>query len=381
MEHIETIFIKIASFSNFVNIGSIYAPPSIPFQDFKKDINKLLSLTGSTVIAGDFNAKHHSWNCIKNCRKGNEIASVCSKNSFEIHGPDGMTVFPPRGKPSIVDFVVSKNINGISDVTVIDDLSSDHNPISFEIHSNITIQPRKQILNYKKADWDTFSIKLNTQIAEYNSKNVALNSISSIDTCIENLNLYINTATKKAIPKKQPFSYRHPFSNDIKILTIERNYYRNRYRRSFNEEDKRLHNFLNKLIKQKTTEITSDAWNKKLKKLNAYDYSLYQLTGALKNKRKILPPLMIDSNNLAFSDKDKANTLASAFLKCHNVSINVISPHEVAAENTFNLIQNRSETISPDEVWDEFDIDFIIHKLKIKKAAGYDNISNQILRN
>lgn len=58
---------------------------------------------------------------------------------------------------------------------------------------------------------------------------------------------------------------------------------------------------------------------------------------------------MINSDNLAFSDKNKANTLASAFLKCHNVSINVTSSHEVVAENTFNLIQNRSETISVEE--------------------------------
>ena len=89
---------------------------------------------------------------------------------------------------------------------------------------------------------------------------------------------------------------------------------------------------------------------------------------------------MIDSNNLAFSDKDKADTLASAFLKCHKVSINVISPHEVEAEDTYNLIKYRSVTIPVDELWDEFDIDIIIHKLKIKKASGYDNISNQILK-
>ena len=75
---------------------------------------------------------------------------------------------------------------------------------------------------------------------------------------------------------------------------------------------------------------------------------------------------MIDSNNLAFSDKDKADTLASAFLKCHKVSINVISPHEVEAEDTYNLIKYRSVTIPVDELWDEFDIDIIVHKLKIK---------------
>lgn len=53
LEYIESIFIKITNFSNFITIGSVYAPPSIPFQKFKNDITKLLSLTGPSVIAGD----------------------------------------------------------------------------------------------------------------------------------------------------------------------------------------------------------------------------------------------------------------------------------------------------------------------------------------
>ena len=40
----------------------------------------------------------------------------------------------------------------------------------------------------------------------------------------------------------------------------------------------------------------------------------------------------------------------------------------------------RSKAIPVYEFFDEFDIDTIIHKLKIKKASGYDNISNQIFK-
>ena len=88
-----------------------------------------------------------------------------------VHGPDGMTVFPPRGKPSIVDFVISKKVSGISEVKVLDNLS-------FEIQSNIITS-------------SSFSIKLE-------------------------------------------------------------------YKRSFNTDDNCSHNILNKLIKQKLTEITSN---------------------------------------------------------------------------------------------------------------------------
>ena len=112
--------------------------PKIPELTKLIEKNKYnLILISETWLNEKIEIKIPNFYCYRNDRK-----SICSKNSLDIHGPDGMTVFPSKENPSIVEFAISKNISGISEIKVINDLSSDHNPISFEIPSKIIINPR-----------------------------------------------------------------------------------------------------------------------------------------------------------------------------------------------------------------------------------------------
>lgn len=134
LDFFEEIFLSGTEFT----IGSIYAPPSISVKQFKLEFSKLLSISGKIIVAGDFNAKHRAWSNQNNCRKGIELEKLCSHNLFVVNSPNDPTLYPARGLPSIVDLALSKGIYRISNPISLNELSSDHLPISFEIPSNFT---------------------------------------------------------------------------------------------------------------------------------------------------------------------------------------------------------------------------------------------------
>ena len=380
LNHFEAIFIKIPCQTNYVIIASVYCPPSLNMTDFKKDFKKLMSIQGPIVLAGDFNAKHQAWNNVSNCRKGIQLLKMCNHNLFKIQGPNGHTLFPSKGAPSIVDFVISKNVNGISSPIVVNELSSDHIPINFHIPNNITLTNNKKVFNFSKANWKKFRLSIDTQILSNHITDETLKSITSINANLNSLNDIIEKASNASIPKKQPYAFRYLFSADILDLTRERNRQRNRFSRSLDPLDKRLLNALNRQIKQKTTELNRNTWNKKLSELNTYDNSLFQLTNALNKKRKIIPPLKTTTGDIAFSNEDKANALANTFLNCHKISINSHSPYALVIDQKLNMLTTDQNTADNDDLWDEMDVCMIIDSLKDKKASGYDNISNRVLK-
>ena len=381
LNHIEAIFIKIPCFSNYITIASVYCPPSLSMIEFKNDINKLMSIQGAIVLAGDFNAKHQAWNNISNCRKGIQLLKMADNRLFKIQAPNCQTLFPTKGAPSTVDFILCKNVNTIPIPKVVNELSSDHIPINFHIPNNIAFITKSKIFNFSKANWKEFRISIENHIMTNNFLNSTLISINNIN---DNLNCFtdmIQKASTIAIPKKLQQTFKYPFSAEISHLTRERNRQRNCFSRSHDPRDKKILNALNRQIKLKTSKLNTDKWNEKLSNLNVYDCSLFQLTNTLNKKRKIIPPLKTISNNLSFSDEDKANALSQTFLNCHNISINSPSPYQTEVDINISILDNKPITIEMEDLWDEVDVQKIIEKLKVKKATGYDNISNRVLKN
>lgn len=115
LDFVEAIFVTIKDRQSDLSIGSIYCSPSATRTQSKSFFAQILSTPGRVVIAGDFNAKHRSWNSNKNCRKGSDPLNLCTSRRFQIHPPDGPTLVPPRGLSSTFDFALSKAMVGISD--------------------------------------------------------------------------------------------------------------------------------------------------------------------------------------------------------------------------------------------------------------------------
>ena len=105
----------------------------------------MISHSGPFVLAGDFNAKHTSWNNVKFDQSGCHLKKICDDNLCDIHFTNSPTAFPPTGPPSFLDLVISKNIHGISKPIASNQFSSDHLTVIFEIPYSVSIPKESKI--------------------------------------------------------------------------------------------------------------------------------------------------------------------------------------------------------------------------------------------
>lgn len=228
----------------------------------------------------------------------------------------------------------------------------------------------------------------------------SFNTSDVIDHAIADLVDLINDATNSSVPKKKPFRFRYPFSDMLKLLTRERNYYRNLFKRSCDSRYKSLMNQLNRLIRDETSILSRKKFEARLADLHADNNSLWQFIKSLKNKKHIIPPLKnVANNSLAFSEDDKAKALAENFRKSHLITANLNSRQEIKVKRTIkkmrkNIIRT-SETRSPTagdsgsttntlnviSIVSENKVASLLKTLKDRKASGPDAISNRVLKN
>ncbi|KAG5681565.1 hypothetical protein PVAND_010984 [Polypedilum vanderplanki] len=371
----EAIIISIESHIGLVQIASIYISPAANRSQSAIFFERLLKYPGQLIIAGDVNAKHQSWNNTNNTHKGIDLFNIASRNNCTIHPPDSPTLYSCRGSISTVDLLITKAISGISSPLTHNDLSSDHMPILFSFSKILSLDERR-IFNWKKANWKKFKDIVNTNSVELTNR--PINSTDDIDNIIQSLTENIIQASIVSIPKKKPYRFRYPFSSRLDLLCKERTRLRNRYKVTLRHEYKSLINQLNRLIKFETSKINKESFESRLASLKTDDNTAFSFVKALRKSKNTLPPLCVNGN-LSYSNIEKANVLAKNFLSNHLNTCNQISPHEQLVNDT--VIHFRSQQHNCDFSTTPENITEIIQNLKLRKAAGFDNIKTQFLKN
>lgn len=382
LDYAEAVFVKIHSDNGDLTVSSIYCSPAATRIQSQLFFTKVLSVPGPSVHAGDFNAKHPAWNNLNYTLNGVDLFNLCNLKHFKIHPPDRPTLIPGNiGKPSAVDFVISKSVPGVSSVKVLNKLSSDHCPIEFFIPFDRSALKDIRILNYKKADWKLFRSELNTAAVNLETNFPTLDSRLVIDKSIERLVENVHAAVERAIPKKMPSKFKYPSSSALQALTKARNHYRNQFLATGNTFFKSAKNQLNRLIKCETTKLNQKSFDDKLANLNTKDQSLYQLAKCLKSKQSCSPPLVDpDDKTLSHSNLDKANAFAKAFLNCHKTSLNMLSTNEKKVKKSIKKL-SREKVVSPQREFFKADqLKDVIKSIKAKKAPGPDKISNSTIK-
>lgn len=137
---IEAIGIEIFCKNNrTISLISAYYPgtnaSSENFNHFRSDIRLLTQNSNSYFICGDLNSKHNSWGCSRANASGKILFDLYKSKRFNIHYPNAPTHWPSQRnyRPSVIDLVLSNDINSISQLTTLNQLSSDHFPVCGEI--------------------------------------------------------------------------------------------------------------------------------------------------------------------------------------------------------------------------------------------------------
>jgi endonuclease/exonuclease/phosphatase family metal-dependent hydrolase len=383
LSYAEAVTITIDDPSGSFKVSSIYCSPSCTRDESKKFYEKVMSIPGRHVITGDFNAKHASWGNPKNCRKGLDIFNLCSNKNYKIFHPNAPTSIPPNGNGSIIDFAIARSIPDITSPLVIKDLPSDHFPISFSIQSASEVAPEKKNSNFRKANWKLFRSVLNCNLHPMLSESNEANSQREVDACIDNFTSSIAAAADLAIPKRNPFTYRYPFSTDVQNLIKHRNFFRNQYRKHGRKSDSSCMQQLNRMIRQEITKINQRNFNDKLASLMVQDNSIWAMTKSLKNKKSAIPPLESPNGSIAYTNQEKANAFANAFHSAHLTTVNEKSPHERSVRKSRKIISKiPTHSASKDFVAvSALGLKAMVGTLKAKKAPGPDLITNLLLKN
>lgn len=295
---------------------------------------------------------------------------------------DTPTHFPFNNTtPTTLDFIINKNINGISNLKTLHELSSDHDPIIFNLNTkaktNLTLN---NLTSYNNTNWAAFRKTLDTKITI--TPLTQIKTITDIDNQVKLLTNNIQTTLKKHTTtyKLKPKTDKIP--DEIRTLITRRNNTRRHWQRTQQPADLQQLKMLNKIIRYEIHDFRNSQWQEKLTQLNPHDNSLWKLNKILKKPFKAIPTLQHE-NKTHYTDKEKCNIIATTFEKVHHIPPNTPEQNEITqhvinfltAEQPIDKIQLESTFTTPHELRQ------IIRKLPNRKAPGPDKIQYITIKN
>ncbi|GBN45014.1 hypothetical protein AVEN_56210-1 [Araneus ventricosus] len=118
-----------------INIISIYLPNGSD-SSFIYDIETLIQTNYRTILIGDFNDKHRTWNCERANPSGMRLNSYSRKLKLKVIAPDHPTRIR-KNSNNIIDFAIARNIDYQYSIKTITDLTSDHLPILLHLNTKL----------------------------------------------------------------------------------------------------------------------------------------------------------------------------------------------------------------------------------------------------
>ena len=374
-KNIETVAIKL---TNNIIIVSAYNAPQNKLST--EDLELIFKLGPKVLLYGDLNAKNMAWRCYRGNLNGKIFLEFANKKLLKILTPDNFTLYPyTNAQPSIVDIGLAKNINCYTDVTVIDELSSDHNPIKIILDFDAEYEVReKQYINYKKADWIRFRNIINKELVI----NSSFKDRTEIDTGVDLLLDTIDKAKSMGIPIVKCTDRHKPLPLYIKKMIKTRNSLRRIFQRTNSSEVRKIKNKLANKIDREIKKFENLNWDQKLQNLKVKDNSLWKMTKCLiKNKNEI--PTLHGLNGLVTTDEEKAAVLAYHYEKVHHLTEDMGDDYgtERMVNNRYIKIQNTVVNEEDIDLVSPREIKIAITRTGSRKAPGLDGIQNIILKN
>lgn len=171
-QHTELCGIKITKLRDPVTLLVCYRPPDVGNLS-NKEWDAILSNTascGNSVLMGDLNCHHKTWNCRSTDANGIKLLKSAEKYNLYLHNYDNTTYTDSRtGNKNNLDLIFSTtNIAPHISTCVLDDtMGSDLNPVSVTLDMERFIYMRKSFkLQSKRTRWTDFNSFL---LAEYES--------------------------------------------------------------------------------------------------------------------------------------------------------------------------------------------------------------------
>lgn len=380
LKSIEATAILIDTKTGPLRLIAAYKPPRSMLDT--TDLDAIFQDNTPTVLAGDLNSKHSAWNSRITNPSGKILFSHSSRNDYLVMGPDSPTYFSDAGhRPDVLDIVLANNISCSINMSVIPELSSDHNPLLVNYGNELVNEPPPPKIDLRGVDWEKFQAHIEKTV----DNNKEPSNKSEVDAYVSALTDLIVESIKKSKVKAQPMKVK-PY-HDLPANVIEairaKNKLRHEWQRKGNPHTKTRLNKMKIDVQTLLSKHTNETWSVKLKSLKTKDNSIWRMTKAILRIPQKVPPLH-GQNGMAYSDQEKAesfaDTLESAFFPNDDPSDIEHIEHVNRVTNT--LLDHRTPVATETEVTlvTTKEIRDVALLLKNKKAPGFDFIPNQVLK-
>lgn len=383
---IESVGVQIHHNTQPIHIIAVYFPGehrNASWSAFHRDLRNLVNRREPFFIAGDLNARHRQWNCLRANKAGNILASRASSSSFFIHFPDTHTYHPHGGRrPSTLDLVLSNNVVNMSSLVVVNELSSDHLPVKFNIEVTVPfIHDLPKTLCYKRANWQLFKSTLSDKIDLSSPLLTTIQDVNDIDRCVEFFSTSIIEAESVAVPRVAVKPY-----DEVELLESTRQLIRlrnQRRRQWFRTRDPFLLAIvesLNARIRDECATARNQRFSNTIRNLDNGAKDVWKISKALRKSVKYSPPLR-QGDSLIAAPVEKSNLLAESFAAAHR---NPLPSNSTTIDAVAESVQQIAGSVLPQDdipLIRPKELAKIIKDQKPRKAPGKDKIRNILLKN
>lgn len=382
---IESVGISISTADGDLHIIAAYFPGARRrsiWTQFRRDIATLTRRAEPYFVVGDLNARHRHWNCSKANKAGSLLYQEAASRNFFIHFPDSFTFQPAgRGRPSTLDLSLSNNLLDMTKPITLNELSSDHLPVMFNVSlSHPILQTVPKFRCYARADWSRFQREIKSNLNLLDPTITTLDNEADVDAAIEVLTRTIVDAEAVSVPEVQQRTYQvATIPESTRRLIALRNKRRRQWYRRRDPFYKDIVLSLNRRIREECDQAKFNKFKETLRTLNDDRDTLWRISKALRKSTKYSPPLR-QGDNIIASSSEKAQLLATSFAQAHTNQM-ADDPETVAAVSRSIAHIDQSQLtgahpwlIRPKEVIQ------LIRRLKHKKSPGHDNIRNCVIK-
>lgn len=378
-ESLQASAVSITVDGSLLNIAAIYCPPR--FRDTTLGLQNLfLQLGPRFICGGDLNAKHPRWGSRLSNPRGRQLLSVLLDNNYSIYSQGYPTYWPTsqRCLPDVLDFYVAKGIDNLNpNVSVLSDLSSDHEPVSLELDKSPTLMQPPPTLVSRSMDWNRFKENVCLNL----NPNLPLKTALDIEHAVEHFNGTIQNAAWDSNLHRREVSVSNSlphYPQAIRSLIQMKRRARHRWQRSRSPIDKMEFNRLTNRLKSEIAKIKNERFAQHLSQLAGTDGSLWTATKRLMKYVPSSSPLRLADGTWAKTDSEKANHFSEHLCA-------TFQPHFDVIDNEFhehvdNTLQEPLQLSLPPPPFRLDDVITAIHKLPLRKSPGYDLISSEVLR-
>jgi Reverse transcriptase (RNA-dependent DNA polymerase)/Endonuclease-reverse transcriptase len=369
----ESLTIQIAN----IRITNYYTSPSRLIDT--NELHNLIHSHSRTITMGDFNSSHAHWNSQHTSQNGRRLHDYLFDSPAIVHYPtNNYTHFPDaqNHRPATLDILITKNIQTRQPIAHTA-LQSDHLPVTavITLSQQFDLPPQKHTTH---TNWEQYRHHIEHNV----NTNLTLTDNKSIDSAISDLTKLIQIAYKNSTKTKPSPQHTLDLPEHITQLIRTKNTMRAQLRRRHDPALKQEVQQLTQSIRQEVQNIRNTKWENTLKTITKQDKTkLWTLARSFKNTRKHMPALH-STQGQAISCKQKADTIAEAYTKHHNLTQHLSDQQTTQiVQDTYNTVTNTVITTPKSDLTSIREIHDILKALRNRKAPGQDTITNSQLKN